>query len=256
MRFFIDVSDKRNLVVKQTLGSLGYIVKVYDEKTLDYKNTDVLVFSPAKKFLPLEVESLPNDITLFAGASIEKYKDVIKRKNIKYINIMDDEIFTIKNANLTAEGVLALILEKSERSIFKNKVLLLGSGRITKACAMLFAKLGVKYAIASYTFEDYQKCYSFCDECYLKEEWANALNEFDIVVNTRPFKFIDENIINKFAKNTILIETASVDCLDSSLVKNFTFVHAPALPMRYASQTAGEYMTERILKEIEWCLKI
>lgn len=250
MRFFIDVSDDRNLIVKKLLSENKFITKIYDKNFNDYKDGDVLIFSPAKKFMEEEVGLLPENVVLFAGSSVKNYVELLKNKNIRYVDIMNDEIFTIKNANLTAEGVLGIIIARSEKSMFENNVLLLGSGRISKACAILFSKLGIKYAIASYSFLDYQRSYSFSDKCFYKEEYFDHLNEFDIVVNTRPFKFIDDILLNKFSKGTLFIETASVECLNKDMVKNFDYYLAPALPTKYTPETAGKFLYERIMGEI------
>ena len=250
MRFFIDVSDKRNLVVKKLLNDNKYITKVYDESFKDYRDGDILIFSPAKKFMESDVDILPESVTIFAGNSLKQFSEQLKNKKIRYVDIMNDEIFTIKNANLTAEGVLGIIINKSEKSLFENKVLLLGSGRITKACAKIFSKLGVKFAIVSYSFLDYQRSYSFSDKCYYKEEYINDLNKYDIVVNTRPFKYIDDMVLNKFAKNCLFIETASVECLNKEMVKDFDYCLAPALPTKFTAETAGKFLYERIMGEL------
>lgn len=250
MRFFIDVSDKRNLVVKKMLSENKFIAKVYDEKYDEYNEGDVLIFSPAKKFVKEDVDILPESVTLFAGSGIKAFSEELRLKKIKYIDIMNDEIFTIKNANLTAEGVLGIIINKSEKSLFENNILLLGSGRITKACSRLFSKLGVDFAVASYSFLDYQRSYSFSDKCYYKEEYIKDLNQFDIVVNTRPFKYIDDMVLNKFSKNCLFIETASVECLNKEMVKDFDYCLAPALPTKFTAETAGKFLYERIMGEL------
>ena len=251
MRFFIDISDRRNFTLKKLLSSSGFIAKPYDDNFIDYRDGDILVFSPAKKFLPLDIEILPKNTTIFAGSSLLAFNQELKNKKIKYVNIMDNEIFTIKNANLTAEGVLGILIEKSEKSLFKNNVLLLGSGRITKACAILFSKLGVSFAIASYTFEDYQKCHTFTDKCYFKDAYIDDLEKYDVVINTRPAQFIDDATLNKFKKDCLFIETASVNCLNKDSVKTFEYVLAPALPTRFTPETAGEVLYERIMEEID-----
>ena len=232
------------------LSENKFIAKVYDEKYDEYNEGDVLIFSPAKKFVKEDVDILPESVTLFAGSGIKAFSEELRLKKIKYIDIMNDEIFTIKNANLTAEGVLGIIINKSEKSLFENNILLLGSGRITKACSRLFSKLGVDFAVASYSFLDYQRSYSFSDKCYYKEEYIKDLNQFDIVVNTRPFKYIDDMVLNKFSKNCLFIETASVECLNKEMVKDFDYCLAPALPTKFTAETAGKFLYERIMGEL------
>lgn len=74
---------------------------------------------------------------------------------------MNDEIFTTKNANITAEGVLALILEHSPKSIFENNVLIIGAGRIAKAMAIILGRLGVNYAVVRFNKDKFPECFHF-----------------------------------------------------------------------------------------------
>ena len=76
------------------------------------------------------------------------------------------------------------------------------------------------------------------------------MKKYDVVINTRPFKYIDDMLLNKFAKNCLFIETASVECLNKELVKDFEYYLAPALPTKFTAETAGKYLYERIMGEL------
>ena len=71
-----------------------------------------------------------------------------------------------------------------------------------------------------------------------------------MVINTRPFKYIDDMILNKFQNGTLFIETASVECLNKDMVKNFDYFLAPALPTKYTPETAGKFLYERIMGDL------
>ena len=156
MTYFIDNSDLRNLIVAKKLEQKNNKVLMLE----DVKNVsagDTVIFAPNKKFSAEYLYSLPNSITLICGALPSEQIEILQHKNITYTNLMKDEIFTIKNANLTAEGVLSVILENSPRSLYKNNVLILGGGRIALALAVIFNKLGVNFAITSYNKEKFPR---------------------------------------------------------------------------------------------------
>ena len=249
MKYYIELSDKRNTVVKNLLSNKGEDVEEFLwEKVDEIQRQDICVFSPAKKFQREDLEKFPQGISLVCGNLSDENLTIIKSKEIKHINLMSDEEFTIKNANLTAEGVLAIMLEKSPRSMFENNVLILGGGRIARALAVLFGKLGVKFAIVSYNEVKFPTYYIYTDKCYFKDSFKHDLKEYDIIVNTIPDLFFNEELVSMVEKDTLFIETASVKCLDESLVKNFEYVLAPALPQRFSHETAGKLVLERILK--------
>ena len=132
--------------------------------------------------------------------------------------------------------------------MFENNVLILGGGRIARALAVLFGKLGIKFAIVSYNEVKFPTYYIYTDKCYFKDSFKHDLKEYDIIVNTIPDLFFNEELVSMVEKDTLFIETASVKCLDESLVKNFEYVLAPALPQRFSHETAGKLVLERILK--------
>lgn len=250
MTYFIDITDKRNQVLKNILGGNGLETHEYNFANLNLmKKSDKLVFAPNKKLQLEDVESFPNSIEVFAGnVSIGVEKFFIE-KNIIYHNFLNDEVFAIKNAKLTAEGVLAIILEQSDKSIFENQVLILGAGRVGKATAVMLEKLGVKYSLVSYGKEKFAENYLFSDKNFFKDSFENEIQNFDIIINTIPAKILDKQIIEKISKNTIFVEVASINTLNLDDVQNFFYILAPALPQRFSCETAGKLMFESIISK-------
>ena len=244
------MSDDRNFSVKELLIKKGETVCEFSwDNISNLEKDNIVVFSPAKKFDKTEIEKLPFGIVVYGGNDLKKFENDLKEKSIKYINIMSDEIFTVKNANLTCEGVLALMIEKSKKSLFENQVLILGGGRLAKGLAVLLGRIGVDFSIVSFNPIKYPEYFIYSKNCYFKYSFVDDLKNFDIIINTIPAKILDDEIVNKIADDTIFIETASVDCLDRTKVKNFQFVPAPALPKKYTCQTAGKYLFEMITGE-------
>lgn len=247
MKYYIDILDKRNLYLKNKLQGLGRNVEDFNlDKLQNMERGDYLIFSPAKKFDIDFLKTLPKNICFVSGNISNDAKLILKEKNINHINLMEDEVFTVKNANLTCEGVLAIILEKSERSIYENNVLIIGGGRIAKFMALLLSKIGVNFSIVSYNEVKFPSYYMFTNSCYYRKSFMKDLSKFDVIINTIPNQVFDEFEMQKIAPKTIFIETASVCCLDKEKVQNFEYVLAPALPTKFAPITASEYMFESI----------
>lgn len=247
MTYFIDTNDARNQILMSLLEERNQITEKFSFETLEKIGLgDALIFSPAKKWTDEEINFIPQKTSLYCGNLCEKHKKTLEEKQVAYHNLMNDEIFTTKNANITAEGVLALILEHSPKSIFENKVLILGAGRISKALAILLGKLGVNFAVVRFNKEKFPECFSFSKTCYFGEQFLSHLHEYDVIVNTIPKTIFDEQNFGKIARDTIYIETASTNSIDPALATHFEFVPAPALPQKYAKLTAAKYMLESI----------
>ncbi len=245
--YYIDLSDKRCEVVKGLLQR-KYNVGEYDWKTKG-ENGDCYVFSPAKKLTDKEILSLPDEITLYSGKIEDRFIDILKQKRIKHCNFMTDEVFAIKNAMLTAEGVLPLIIENTPRSIYQNNLLILGGGRIALSLAVLFGKLGLNFSVANFNPIKFPSTNIYTKNTYFKYSFLKDIKNFDVIINTIPATIITDNVANKINRDTLFIETASVNCLDKSMATHFKYLLAPALPSKFSIESAGKLMYESIMGE-------
>ena len=251
MKIFLDYLDKRTKFLKTLLNDYKTIEATKDN-FLKAEKGDFIIFPPNKKWNEEEINSLPEKITLFCGKVDNCFLETLSEKKIKHINFLDDENFAIENARLTAEGILSLIIENSPRSFFENNILLLGCGRITKSLAMIFAKLGIKFSIACFSENGYFEAHYFCDKNYFEYEFLSDIKNFDIIVNTRPIEFFDEEKMKLIKDDTLFIETASTNCLNEQKAKHFSYLKAPALPQRFCFESASKLLLKKILGEIKW----
>ena len=251
MKIFLDFLDKRTKFLSTELSNFETF-EITKENIEQAQSGDFVVFAPNKKWNNEEISALPNNITLFCGKVDNSFQDLLKEKNIKHINVLENEMFALKNAQLTAEGVLALIIENSPVSLFENNILILGGGRISKSLAIIFEKLGLKYHIASFSETSFVEAHYFSKSNYYRYDFLKDIKNFDVIINTRPFEFFDDEQIKLIGNNTLFLETASKNCLDESKAKHFQFLKAPALPQRFCFESAANLLKNIILGEMKW----
>ncbi|MDD4832489.1 MAG: hypothetical protein PHI78_02320 [Clostridia bacterium] len=247
MKYFVEMSDERNGLVKKMLSDEHYPAYELASGSKNISSGDALVFSPAKKWDEKLVAELPNGIFLFSGNVPDSFSKQLLSKNISHKNYLKDETFIVKNANLTAEGLLALIIENTKKSIFESSVLILGGGRVGTALAALLWKLNVKTAICEYDVNRCGGLYVFCGDIIIGEDFVRRLDEFDIIVNSIPAAVINQKICDKIPSSTVLIEAASVPCIACENVR-FNYVPAPKIPQKYSAESAARLMVEFIKK--------
>lgn len=248
MTYYIDVTEGRTAILKEQFLQRGLKTQTY-RIDASIKPNDTVIFSPAKKLSPQEAAALPEKINLICGNISWENEKIFKDKKIKHKNIMLDEKFAIKNACLTAEGALALILEKSKKSIYENNILILGNGRIATALSLLLCKIGAKFALVAYDALKVPKFYIFTPRVFHGSAFLKHINEYDVFVNTIPAKIFSDGEVANIPQNAVFIETASVACMDKNLAKDFEFVEAYGLPQKYSAQSAARLMAEYILGE-------
>lgn len=248
MTYYIENIDKRNSFVYKNL--IHKKIKAIPFKELEFlkncKKNDFVIFAPNKKFTDLELSLLPKNINIVCGNLTEIAKKVFETNNIKHFNLMQNEVFSYKNSNLTAEGILAKILQYSEKSIYDNKILILGMGRVGKATALLFNKMNLNFCTVSHDEKNYTLSHIFNGKHFFKDEFIKFLPDFDIIINTIPDKIIDEKNYGLIKENCLFLEIASKESLVANRIKNFTYLLCPALPTKFSCETAGKFMFEAI----------
>lgn len=247
---YIDTLDKRCFYLMQFLQKEKFEIAQFDDYK-NFKNGDVFIFSPAKKIDLNFSKIFPQNSKVICGnLPIDVLQDFAKR-SIKYFNVTLDEKFIVQNAILTAEGLLAIVLLKTDFALKETKLLVLGGGRLAKAYAILFEKLGVKTTILARREVEIAQSLLYASNSGNLSEFDKIAKNFNVIVNTIPAKIFEKENLKHIKKDTLFVETASVKCLDESLVKNFEFVFAPGLPGKYCSFSAAKALFDIVLKEIK-----
>ena len=222
--------------------------------TSDRRNLS-MPFSNVK--LPIEeFVSKVNCRALIAGTLFEEQKKVLEEKNVKYIDVLKREEFTVLNTIATAEGTIQIAMEETQKTVHGSKVLILGFGRIGKVLAKMLDGIGAKVYCEARKNEDISwiKAYGY-EPIYLNELNEN-LGKFDIIINTIPFQILDNERLDLVKKDAVLIDVASnpggID-RKAAKEKDLKVIWALSLPAKVAPLTSAAYIKETIyhvLKEI------
>ena len=144
------------------------------------------------------------DKFLISGALSKEDKDILLKNNNNFLDILEDDTYTILNARITAEGIIKLAIENSDKSLYDSKILILGYGRIGKNLCNILK-----------VFSQNIYCMSNRKE---ELEWINIngiyavslnliekiLDEFDIIINTIPCVILDKDKL-RYVKNDVTI---------------------------------------------------
>ena len=160
--------------------------------------------------------------------------------------MMLNEDFVLKNAALTAEGALCDLILNTSSSIYEQKILIIGSGRVAKAVGYLFLKLGLDFDFSMRNEKEYNLTKLFAKNCYLGEEYKKHLKKYDVIINTVPACIFTQKDVKNFKKNCYVFELASKQCLEGLKIQNINYVLCPALPSKYTEKSAGYLIVELI----------
>lgn len=191
------------------------------------------------------IAGLSPEQTLFLGGKLPD--ELTEKINCKIKYYADTEEFLCKNAELTAEGVLKIIIEELPMSLRNSHIAVTGYGRVGAKTVELLYKVGCTVYIFDRD-EDKRNSvngYSFC-------EFGDLADKFDCVVNTVPACVLDESRISQLQKDCVLIETASapygIDFTAADRHRMKTIV-AGSLPGKTSPKTAAQIIFAAISKE-------
>ncbi|MCD7847523.1 MAG: hypothetical protein LUG49_05805 [Oscillospiraceae bacterium] len=180
---------------------------------------------------------------VFAGKMDNEVVDSLKARKIAVHNWFSDETLTLENARLTAEGASQIITKNAPGGVSGSKILILGKGRVAKACAELFGKMGADVMIAARSKEHPTDFIS-------PDEISNA----DVIVNTIPARVFGEKELAHVKKGSFILELASkpygID-FDKAREMGIPAILASGVPGKYTPEEAGRALAESVFRRLK-----
>lgn len=188
--------------------------------------------------------------TVFAGKMDDEVVKSLESRNVTVYNWFSDEALTLANARFTAEGAAQIITKNASGGVSGSKILILGWGRVAKACAELFGKMGAGVAVAARNRETLTDCIynyaGFID--------ADRISEADVIVNTIPARVFGKEELVYMRKGAFILELASkpygVD-FDKAREFGIPAILASGVPGKYTPEEAGRELAESVLRRLK-----
>ena len=269
--------DSRQLYAAEYLRDKGYKVNIFacehgknPENTACSSNIDEAMSSDII-ILPLPVSKNGNLLNAPLASAEIRLKDIVDRisdshlvfygmgsqgftRNVQaragyscdYFNI---EELIYKNALLTSEGIISIILEKLPTTVYGMKAAITGYGRIGMFTAQKLIALGADVTV--FARNELQLLKASLSGAKAKN--INNLSEmscnFDVIVNTVPSQVIDKTAVRLSRSHCVFIEAASAPYgIDSDACALFgrSLIKAFSLPGKIAPKSAGIIIGETI----------
>lgn len=204
--------------------------------------------SCAEKIKLSELSSLSGSKPIFTGCS-DRMKEYFSGNIYDYSKRED---FAVRNAVLTAEGALELLMREYERSIFASRALVLGYGRIGKVLSRYLRSLGADVTVAAR--KSSARIWAEIDGMKTLDYSFKELKEFHIIFNTVPSPVLGAAIIDTLDDDAFIIDLASLPGgVDFHRAKGrgLSCIHALGLPGKCAPMAAGKIIEETICNIIK-----
>lgn len=188
---------------------------------------------------------------LFAGMAGESLRRLCAERGLKLMDYFAREELQVKNAALTAEGALELLLRLDRSALCGRRILISGFGRIGRLLAPKLLALGAHVSVAARSPAD--RAWAEAMGCTALGI-AEAVEEgYDFVVNTVPSPIFGSSEIERFG-DAKLVELASAPYgidLDAATDMGKSVTLAPGLPAVCAPESAAEAIRDTIYNMLE-----
>lgn len=275
-RILILGGDERLAELVMLLKEKGYMVSTYGQERLQEKdikeyealeeaieNNDIIIgpipfnfgdrinmkLSDKSVFTETFISLLKPEKTLFLGSPDLNFIDLAQKMNIEYFDYNKDECFQISNAAITAEGTIAIMINERKRTIYSSNILVLGYGRLGKMLSEYLKVFNPNLYVAARKNTDITWINQKGHKGIKINEIDRVIGSIDIIVNTVPAHIISNYLIDKMAKDVLIIDLASKPGgLDHSYAmrKKIKTIHSLGLPGKVAPKTAAKTIFETI----------
>lgn len=191
--------------------------------------------------------------TVFSGGTSAELERLCSENDLRLVNYFAEEELTLKNALLTAEGAVSLLISESDASLFNSSAVITGYGRIACYLARLLREFRCRVTIAARN--PVQRERAILDGfCALPASLAGlAAESADLIINTVPAELFTADCFGRMRKTALYMELASKPAQpEKSLAEaaGVKYVPAAGLPGKFSPRTAGEAIAQAIITAV------
>lgn len=252
-----NVQSELYLLLKSKGLDAEFLKKISGPDSLRGFDNIILPFPSREEgfdFLPqgCRLGELVKENQLVTGGMLsDKLKKEIENAGAKYEDYFENEAYVLKNAFITGQGALKLLLDTSNDYIVGKKALITGFGRIGKALSRMLRGLGVKVFVAARSEAARAEAAACGYEVLSINKLTGALFYFDYIFNTVPQKIFNESDVRHIRADALYFELASrpFGADEKDFIRHERkFISAGALPGRYFPSAVAKNIADFILK--------
>ena len=251
-----DVQDELYKLMKKQ-GSECELVDI-NRKTDFSKYDKIILPFPSKK----EKLSFLSDIsgvfskgqTVIGGLLDEDAKISLSDMGVNFVDYFTFETYVLRNAYLTTQGAVRLLLENTKGYIAGKNAVVTGFGRIGKSLALMLKALGIKVFVAVRSDIQAADALSLGFDVFKISQLKSVAFYFDYIFNTIPFRIFEDEDIRRMRDDCIYFEIASKPFgadVNSFKKHEKAFVSGSALPGRFYPKAVADNIYKQIFSFIE-----
>lgn len=200
------------------------------------------------------LDELDAQTQVIGGKFTPAMRDLADAKGKDVIDYCKHEQFQLANAIPTAEGAIAILMERIPRTINGLPVAISGFGRVAKALARLLVAMGAEVTVGARRESALAEAAAMgCRTVKLcgDASMITLCRDKVAVFNTVPHWIFTRAVLAELPRDALLVDLASAPGgVDAEVARALgrSVVWALSLPGKYAPTTAGEIIADTVLE--------
>lgn len=187
---------------------------------------------------------------ILGGRIDEKTMRFFDKNSVEGIDYFEREELSVLNAVPTAEGAVQIAMEEMASTIFGQKILIIGYGRISKALVKILSGMGAEVTVAARKYSDLAWAEIYGCHVLHTSQLKEGIDSYSLIFNTVPAMILNEKILENVEAETLIIDLASkpggVD-FDVAGRLGLKVVWALSLPGKVAPISSGKIIASTVL---------
>ena len=192
---------------------------------------------------------LPGTVPVFAGAVRPDARLLALQRGIAVTDLLSMEELAVKNAALTAEGAVGVLIRETDCCLLGMEILVIGAGRIGKLLGLRLKALGAQVTVSARRDSDKAWCRSMGLGTADTGELEPILPRFSTAVNTVPSPVLTPDRLRLLPRGAVLLELASKPGgihRQAARELGLRVIPAPGLPGKTAPKSAAAAIADTI----------
>lgn len=139
----------------------------------------------------------------------EGFKQLCKSRGLRLIDYMEDEAFTLRNADATAEAAVSLAVTLLPVTMRGTRVLITGGGRIARSLTRLLTAMGAEVTLAARSAAARTQAQLLGARAVPLGDLVTVLPSMRLVFNTIPAPIFGKEEVGRIPANALTMELAS-----------------------------------------------
>lgn len=196
-------------------------------------------------------EHLGSGALVAGGMMNSELRNFFKEQGFDTADYFQNEALVLKNCIPTAEGALEIALRELDVTVSGLPVLIVGWGRVAKACAKLFSAVGAEVSVTARSAAALSEASSQDHGVFpLAELILNAAG-FGLIINTVPAMVITAEVADRVSGDCLIIDLASKPGgtdFAACDARGVRYIHALGLPGKCSPKTAGGIIADTVIQ--------